>query len=202
MGRGRHRLSARTVQQTKEPGVLIDGDGLRLRVSVTGKGDEQRASKRWLLRVMVDGKDREFAIGNYPVVSLAEARENADELRKAAKAGKPLPAAGGGMTFRQAFEHYWELKRPTLTHPASIAQWARSLEDYVFPKLGDRPVANIWSAEILDVLTPIWHKLPVASRRILERMRNVFAWAILTEARTLADPRRVCPKSRAKKAPR
>jgi hypothetical protein len=42
MVRVRYRLSARTVERAREPGVLLDGNGLRLRVTVKGEGEDKR----------------------------------------------------------------------------------------------------------------------------------------------------------------
>jgi len=68
---------------------------------------------------MVDGKDREFGIGKYPVVSLADAREKPDELRKAANCSQAIldlaplrqsalaAAAGAHDRVPQAQRHRW-----------------------------------------------------------------------------------------------
>lgn len=49
-----------------------DGAGLRFVVRQTG-------SRYWVLRVMVDGKSKEFGISSYPAVSLEEARSGASQ---------------------------------------------------------------------------------------------------------------------------
>jgi hypothetical protein len=44
---------------------------------------------------------------------------------------------------------------------------------YVFPKIGHRPVAEIQTYEVLDVLTPIWFEKPETARRLLQRIEVV-----------------------------
>ena len=38
-------------------------------------------------------------------------------------------------------------------------------------------------AEVLDVLTPIWHVKPSTARRVRERIRAVLEWAVAVELR-------------------
>jgi hypothetical protein len=53
------------------------------------------------------------------------------------------------------------------------------VETYVFPFIGDRPVADLEVRKILELLTPIWFAKPETARRILQRMEAVFKSAIL-----------------------
>jgi integrase len=175
--RGEKRLNDRDVARAKK--TLSDGRGLHLLVREDGK--------RWVVRVRVDGRRKELGLGGYPVVSLAQARKKADELRRAARIGTPL-ATAQRTNFQQVWETYWVLRRPTLTHPKSIEQWEQSMADYALPKLGLRPVTDIRSAEILDVLEPIWRATPETARRTLRRMHAVFEYAILKELRERANP--------------
>ncbi|NJO35319.1 MAG: DUF4102 domain-containing protein [Rhodospirillales bacterium] len=59
----------------KTPGIYEDGGGLRLMV-----GDS--LTKRWVLRVTINGKRRERGLGSFRTVSLEEARDRAAALRK------------------------------------------------------------------------------------------------------------------------
>jgi hypothetical protein len=68
------KLTARMVQ-TAGPGKHEDGEGLRLVVAATG-------SRKWVLRVTMDGKRREMGLGAFPAVTLAQARARAVEARK------------------------------------------------------------------------------------------------------------------------
>ena len=57
-----------------------DGHGLKLRLDLSG-------ARRWLQRLVIHGKRRDLGLRTFPLVSLAEAREQALENRKLARAG-------------------------------------------------------------------------------------------------------------------
>lgn len=66
-------LTAIEVKNAK-PGRYADGLGLYLLVRSSG-------SRSWVLRSQVDGKRRDFGLGSTTVVSLAQARADAADLR-------------------------------------------------------------------------------------------------------------------------
>src|SRR5262245_44890290 len=102
------RLSTRKVQTTKKPGMLGDGDGLYLRVGPNG-------GKSWVLRTVVHGRRRDFGIGSASLVSLAEARETARQLRKVARAGADPDAVRRceTLTFEEAARRVHDNLLPT-----------------------------------------------------------------------------------------
>jgi Arm DNA-binding domain len=75
-----NRLTARMVEQAKQPGHYGDGGGLVLRIADGG-------SKVWLYRYKSNGKVREMGLGPVRDVSLAEAREAARQARRSRRAG-------------------------------------------------------------------------------------------------------------------
>ena len=62
------------------------------------------------------------------------------------------------------------------------------METYVFPKIGDKPVADVTHADILAILEPIWFEKPETAKRVLQRMEVVFKSAILRGQREKASP--------------
>lgn len=70
-------LSAVFVRSVKEPGKYFVGHGLILRVDKSG-------AKRWVQRIVVNGKRTEIGLGSVSLMSLAEAREVALGNRKVA----------------------------------------------------------------------------------------------------------------------
>jgi integrase len=62
------------------------------------------------------------------------------------------------------------------------------METYVFPTIGNRPVAEIEAREILELLTPIWFARAETARRILQRVEAVFKSAILRGYRQRVSP--------------
>jgi integrase len=181
-----HRLNATRVRTLKGPGTYEDGGGLRLVIDRSG-------ARRWVMRVSIGSKRRELGLGGYPTVSLEAAREKAGELRKAAKDGRDLAAERraarrAGVTFRQAFEEFFTVKRQALSNAKHLAQWPNTMSTYVFPRIGDRPVGCVTAGEVLDVLTPIWFEKPETAKRVLQRMEVVFRSAILRGHREAASP--------------
>jgi hypothetical protein len=85
MGRTYHnRLTENTLRGLKSDGRLqffVDGEGLNVIVAIKGN----RIS--WYMRYKLDGKERGFTFGQWPLVSLAEARSARDEMRKMIAAG-------------------------------------------------------------------------------------------------------------------
>ena len=95
-----------------------------------------------------------------------------------------------------------ELNRPTCSNPKHGAQWESTLTNYVFPRLGKRPVDSIASADVLAVLTPIWHDVPETAKRIRQRIGNIMDWAVAQGCRPdnpAAALTKVLPKGDAKR---
>ncbi len=181
-----HRLSALKVTKISKPGLYEDGAGLRL--VITDKG-----VKRWALRVTINGRRVERGLGVYPDVSLDDARDKAATFRRAAKNGRDARADAtakkrAGTTFKAAFEAFFSVREQQLSNGKHVQQWRNTMRDYVFPKIGRRPVAEVTAAEVIDVLKPIWFSKPETASRVLQRLRAVFDSAILRGMRERANP--------------
>ena len=185
--RALHRLSAVRVAKIKAPGLYEDGGGLRL--VVTDKG-----VKRWALRVTIGGRRVERGLGIWPTVGLEDARRAADRFRRAARDGRDARLeekhenSRRAVLFKDAFEAFFELRRQQLSNGKHVQQWRNTMRDYVFPIIGDRPVANITAAEVIEVLKPIWFSKPQTAARVLQRVNAVFDSAILRGTRERANP--------------
>ena len=71
--------------------------------------------------------------------------------------------------------------------------WWRSLEHYAFPRIGRRPVSEVNSADVLEILTPIWHVKAETARAVRQRIRSVLEWAIAMDLRNDNPCDRVLP---------
>ena len=193
MSRALNRLTALAVKRATGPAALQDGGGLILRISNSG-------SKYWVLRIQLGKKRSDVGLGGYPAVSLENARKLAHTSRERAKRGdNPSPKNAAAlhrsnsahkpvMTFRYVFEDYFRLKKKSLSNGKHIWQWTTTMETFVFPSIGDRPVADVGPSEIVALLTPIWHEKAETARRTLMRIRNVFDAAIVQGLREKANP--------------
>ena len=173
--RAAHRLSAIKVSKVKKPGLYEDGAGLRL--VVTDKG-----TKRWAFRLTINGRRVERGLGVYPDVGLDHAREKAAEMRRAAKDGRDARAEEkrrrlASATFIEAFETFFAIREQQLSNGKHVQQWRNTMRDYVLPRIGQRLVADVTAAEVLDILRPIWFSKPETARRVQQRLKAVFdAW--------------------------
>lgn len=181
---GRHqekRLSAQTIRVLNLPGLHGDGNGLYLKVDPSG-------AKRWIQRIVIEGKRRDVGIGPLSLVTLAEAREKALENRKLARAGgDPLATKKRSMevlTFKAAAEKVHELSKPTWRNDKHGDQWINTMTTYVFPVFGSKRVDTVTSADVLAALSPIWNSHPETARRVKQRMGSVFKWAMANGWRT------------------
>lgn len=195
------KLNALSVRRIQKPGRHADGSGLYLNV-------EQSGSKSWLLRVTVKGKARTIGLGSISHVSLAEAREKATRLRKVAKnGGDPISERDGQEknvpTFEEAARQVYKEHRGAWKNAKHKEQWINTLRDFAFPVMGDRGVDEITSADVLEVLQPIWLTKAETARRVRQRMRAVLDWSIAKHYRETMNPvdavRKALPKQPAQK---
>ena len=176
MPRSGKKLSAAFVKTVSEPGKYYDQHGLILRVLPNG-------GRQWVQRLVIHGKRRELGLRTYPLVSLAEARQQAFENRKLARAGgDPLAdkrKAVGMPSFAQAAAKVIEMHRPSWKRGGrSAAQWEASLRHYVLPRIGDKRVDLVSTADVMGVLLPIWTDKPETARRVRQRIGAVMKWAV------------------------
>lgn len=162
---------------------LTDGHRLYLQVMPGG-------SKLWRWSYYYRGKQKTMALGDYPRISLVEARLRRDEARGHLETGQdPLVAK------RLLVEGQLEISRQTFElvarawHDNAKGQWAsvhasdvlRSLERDVFPMIGDLPISHLTSPKILEVLKAIEGRGAVeTAKRVRQRISAVFVHAIAT----------------------
>ena len=168
------KLSATRVKALKDPGRYSDGNGLHLFISKKG-------GKSWVQRIMIDGRRRDIGLGGYPAVSLAQARKRAVDNREAIGNGRdpvadkrraPVP------TFGDAAYAVHEANKPRWRNGSHTRAWIQTLERHAFPKIGDTQIDKIGRNDVLAVLEPIWWSRPETGRRVRQRMRTIFRWAM------------------------
>jgi integrase len=168
---GKEKLSARAVT-TAKPGRYCDGRGLWLAVSQSG-------ARKWIFRFTFGGRVREMGLGN-AAVSLAAARNKADEARKLVASGaNPIEArreaeriAAGKPTFGQCADALLEAKSSEWRNEKHRAQWRMTLGEYAKP-LRDMPVDQVDTGAVLGVLQPIWQAKPETASRLRGRIETV-----------------------------
>ena len=171
------KLSATRVKTLREPGRYSDGNGLHLFISKKG-------GKSWVHRITIDGRRRDIGLGGYPAVSLAQARQRSSDNRAAIGNGmdpvaeKRKPATP---TFSEAAYAVHEANKPRWRNGSHTLAWIQTLERHAFPKIGCKPIDEISRTDVLAVLTPIWSTRPETARRVRQRTRTIFRWAMANE---------------------
>jgi len=166
---------------------LNDGRGLILVVKATG-------ARLWRLRYTFAGKERMLALGEYPDVGLKAARERAAAARDLVRQGTdPVQHRREERAQRvnaaaQTFETVaveWIAKRQKKWTEGHIEQNRQSLRDYVFPKIGKRPIGVLTAQDVVAVLDPLERAGKLETlRRVRQRIGSVFAFAVQTGRRT------------------
>ena len=158
-----------------EPGKHYDAHGLFLKVEPGG-------TRRWVQRIVVHGRRRDIGLGGFPLVTLAEARQQAFANRKLARAGGDpiaLRRQGHVPTFADAAEKVITFHAGNWRDGGKSAQqWRASLRDYAMPRLGRLQVSAVTSADVMAVLLPIWHDKRETARRVRQRIGAVMKWAV------------------------
>jgi hypothetical protein len=68
------------------------------------------------------------------------------------------------------------------------ADWKRSLREHAFPVLNGKPCADIRTADVFNVLNPIWREMPVTVSRLRGRIALVLDYAAALDGRTDINP--------------
>ena len=173
-------LSATFVRNVNVPGRYGDGRGglgLGLLVRPATRGG---LNKSWTQSVRIDGRPTSLGLGRYPVVTLGMARERAlENAREIALGHDPRRSARAVPTFAEALETViaihaanWKDRR------GSEHQWRATLGTYAFPRIGDKTVDTVTTADVMAVLSPIWSAKRVTAKRVRQRIGAVMKWAI------------------------
>ena len=179
---GRHPQNALSAAflRSAPPGRHADGNGLYLFVQPSG-------TRSWIQRLVVRGRRREIGLGSLALVPLAEAREKALANRQLAReGGDPLAEKRrieGIPTFAEAAMRVLEQKRDGWRGRRHHREWMSSLKRFAFPRIGRMPVSEVTSADVLEILSPIWHRKASSARRVRQRLRAVLEWAVAMEFR-------------------
>jgi integrase len=187
MARTINQLTARTVATLTKPGRHGDGGGLYLSISPTG-------AKSWTFIYRFAGKRSEIGFGPARDVPLATARERAAEARKKLEAGQDPKQARrieADSSFRACAERLIARLEPSWRSDIHAQQWKRS----VFADaaaLGDIPVDQITTQDVLRVLTPLWQAKRTTAERLRGRIETVLDAAKAEGLRdeNLANPAR------------
>jgi integrase len=178
----------RATKPARKPYKMYDREGLFLRINPGG-------SKLWRWRYWADGKEKLMALGEYPIVNLAEARERHFAARKKMAAGiDPMVERKTEAEIRQreaeirqreaenSFERiarkWWEWWAAGKS-PRHTDYVLRRLEADVFPAFGQKFIDNVTPADIRKLMLAIEGRgARDVAKRAHETTGQIFRYAI------------------------
>lgn len=179
-------ISCKYAKPSEKSRKLSDGAGLYLEVMPNG-------SKYWRLKYRFAGKEKRLALGvygDYPKISLKEAREKRDKARKLVQEGIDPSQAKKDLKHQQYIDTENTLRNIACEwHQNQKLSWSekhsetilRRLEVNIFPALGGKPIHTIKAQELLATLRVIESRdaLDIA-HRTLQTCSQIFRYAIAT----------------------
>lgn len=171
----------RKAKPSDKPYKLTDERGLHLLVQPNG-------SKLWQLRYRHLGKEKTASLGQYPDVSLKDARDRREAARKTLAAGTdPVEAkraeratklAATENTFEAVAREWWTAWKAARSD-SHVQYVIRRLEQNVFPAIGTRPISEIEAPELVAMAKAVAARgaLDIA-KRCLQMCNQVFRYAI------------------------
>ncbi|HPJ26847.1 MAG TPA: tyrosine-type recombinase/integrase [Synergistaceae bacterium] len=165
-------LEARKAKPGERRYMLRDERGLYLEVMTSG-------SKIWRVRYYEDGKERRRKLGEYPAMSLREARAARDEYKLRFSRGEIV--SGKGSTFALVAAEWYEHKvLPTNAESTAKAKALR-MEKYLYPAFGNDPVDAITAPALLRVLREVESRGHIdLAHRLLYIMSQICRYAVAT----------------------
>ena len=159
-----------------------DGGGMYLLVKSAGK--------YWRMGYRFAGKQKTLALGVYPAVSLAKARQRREAAREllaegidpsAAKSQEKQARAAAAVNTFEAVAREWLVKTATermTTTQSKITTW---LEKDVIPYIGKMPIADVGPRDVLAALRKMEARGALDSvQRVKQICGQVFRYAVAT----------------------
>jgi len=194
-------LSVKNAKSKAKPYKLADEKGLYLVVTPSG-------GKLWRFDYRHNEKRKTLAMGKWPDVELAAARERRDNARKCLADGEDPAAAdrAAEIAIENAFEtvaRNWHANAKTAWTPRYARLVLGRLEADIFPHLGKNSIDTIEPPQLLEVIRKVEARGAIEmAKRIKNYCSEIFMYGI-AEGRCRRDPaadiRRALRKSRPKK---
>ncbi|MBR7467023.1 tyrosine-type recombinase/integrase [Klebsiella quasipneumoniae] len=168
----------RTLKPSDKPFKVSDSHGLYLLIKPGG-------SRHWYLKYRINGKESRIALGAYPAVSLSDARQQREGIRKMLalniNPAQQRAAERGSHTPEKIF------KTVALAWHGSNKKWSQntadrllaSMNNHIFPVIGHLSVTELKPRNFIDLLKGIEGKglLEVASRT-RQHLSNIMRHAV------------------------
>lgn len=173
----------RNLKPDSKPRKYFDGGGLFLFVPVSG-------SKLWRMAYRYDGKSKLLSFGEYPTVSLKDARERREEAKRLLSKGvdpskhkkeeRQARLSAERDTFQNIAREWHETRLAERTEKYRKNVMYR-LESYIFPSIGKTCIAQLEAQDVLAVVKVLEQRGRYeTSRRLLQLINQIFCYAVIT----------------------
>ncbi|MCJ8168364.1 tyrosine-type recombinase/integrase [Atopomonas sediminilitoris] len=170
----------KTAKPKEKAYKLSDAHGLYLLINPTG-------SKLWRIKYRFGGKQKGLAIGAYPTISLAQARQRREEARQQLaegidpseqkKAAKQARAATG-LTFETLAREWFAYNSPRWADSTSYKA-KLYLENDLIPVIGARPLKAITRPELVELVRKVEARGTLnAAGKIRQWLHQIFRYGL------------------------
>ena len=173
------RLTQQIIRDTLSPDkgriTLTDGRGLQLRITSSGK-------RTWSLQYRFNGRMLKTTIGEWPAVSVSDARKLADAERlKLAQGVDPQTekknAKHKGLSFQSAWEMFDALYISE-KKPKTAREYRRSAKADILPRFKHLALKDVTKADIVALIDSIHKRAPVMANRTLALISKFYSWCL------------------------
>ena len=149
--------------------------------------------KLWYMRQQIDGTRKWIYLGAYPTMAPRDAKAKAaallagdvapQEALRTAKQKKVVSAKKAeakGVTFQELSEEFIRMiKRPAWRDGGkSEGSWRNTLNQYIWPVIGNKEIEDITPDDLVEILAPIWIEKHETAVRTRSRVENIIDYAI------------------------
>lgn len=173
-------LELKKIVKSRPPGKYFDGAGLYVRKTPTG-------SMLWQMKYRL-GRENVASFGQWPAVSLAEARKRAQRAREQIEEGtdpnqakrdaRRQLATAYAHTFEAVAREWFEVKKTSIAASTAEKVIGR-LQNHVFPAFGSKPISQVSANDVMEMLRRIERSGSLeTAHRVNEICSQVFRFAV------------------------
>jgi len=137
-------------------------------------------AKSFVLRYVINGRERKYTIGGHPELSTTAAREMANQLKgDIARGHDPLQIKQRNYdipTFKTLAEEYIKLSEKS-KRPKTVEEYKSMLKKYLIPKFGNLKINSINKKDVTNLHLSL-KETPYRANRILQLLSSIFNCAI------------------------
>jgi integrase len=173
----------KAIQARDRPFKISDAAGLHILVAPSG-------GRLWRMNFMIHGKQRTLALGSYPTVSLAAARQARDAAKRHLRAGidpnavvkvEKVAAAATATTFEIVGNDWLARKVLAEGRSPNTVRRVKWLLGILNSAIGSRPIADIEAPDLLELLRRVEAQgKHESTKRLCNCAGDVFRFAIAT----------------------